>query len=119
MHRPGADPDSMSPEDILCDFCHQPWSDQRPMVEGHRGSCICGNCLTIAWTELVEHRLADQPNPGEACVMCLEEDRPEPHWRSPLVRTKLICKRCVKQAAGALHKDRDIAWSKPGRAIVD
>lgn len=116
MHRDGADPDSMAMEDILCDFCAQPWSDDRPMVEGHRGSCVCGNCLTIAWREVMEAGLSDEPGPGEVCVMCLEEGREEPHWRSPMFEGKLVCRRCIKQAAGALHKDPDIPWTKPGRA---
>jgi len=113
MHREGADPDSMVMEDILCDFCGQPWTEDRPMVEGHQGACICGNCLTIAWTELMVHKLNDPPGADEACCMCRETGRPEPHWRSPVDPTKLICRRCVKQAAGVLHKDKDIAWTKP------
>lgn len=85
------------------------------MVEGHQGSCICGRCLTIAWVELVETKLSDEPREGEGCRLCLEEGRPDAHWRSPVDEAALVCKRCVKQAAGALHKDRDIAWVKPGR----
>ncbi|MEM0984566.1 MAG: hypothetical protein AAGI17_11535 [Planctomycetota bacterium] len=119
MHREGADPDSMDMADILCDFCAQPWSDERPMVEGHRGSCICGRCLTIAWVELMETRISDDPGEGESCCLCLESDRPDPHWRSPIFEGKLACRRCVKQAAGALHKDREIEWTKPGRGPSD
>ncbi len=116
MHRPGADPDSMAMEDILCDFCGQQWTDRRPMVEGHRGSCICGNCLSIAYAELMIYKVYDEPGAGEACVLCREEGREEPHWRSPVFEgdeAKLACRRCVKQSAGVLHKDKDIAWSKP------
>jgi hypothetical protein len=116
MHRPGTDPDNMTMEDILCDFCGQPWTDARPMIEGHRGACVCGNCLSIAYAELVLHKLSDEPNEGEACCLCREEGRPEPHWRTPLFegeQTKIACRRCVKQAAGALHKDKDTDWSKP------
>ena len=103
----------MSMDDILCDFCHQPWTEDRPMVEGHRGACICGHCLTIAWTELIDHKLNDQPAADEACCLCRETARPDPHWRSPIDEAKLACRRCVKQAAGALHKDKDTDWSKP------
>lgn len=116
MHREGADPDSMTMADILCDFCAQPWSEQRPMVEGHQGSCVCGNCLTIAWSELMEAGISDEPGADETCAMCLEQGRDEPHWRSPVFEDKLVCRRCLKQAAGALHKDADIPWTKPGRA---
>ena len=103
----------MQMEDILCDFCAQQWTMERPMVEGHRGACICGNCLTIAWTELIDHKLSDEPAEDEACCLCRETGRTDPHWRSPIDDTKLACRRCVKQSAGVLHKDKDIAWTKP------
>lgn len=112
MQRPGVDPESMQMADFLCDFCEQPWTETRHMVEGHRGSCVCSHCLTVAYAETVLADLSDEPTPGESCALCLEQDRPDPHWRSP-VTGKLACKRCVKQSAGILHKDRDIDWSKP------
>lgn len=113
MHREGADPDSMTEADILCDFCGKSWAERGAMVEGHRGACICGPCLTIAYAEVVLHGLDDRPAEGEACTLCLEAGRAEPHWRSPVFPEALICRRCIKQAAGALHKDPDIAWRKP------
>ncbi len=112
MQREGIDPESARMEDILCDFCRKPWTVDTPMVEGHRGSCVCGDCLTIAYLELVVHKAADPAGEDEQCVMCLEQ-RDEAHWRSPAFEQALICKRCVKQASGVLHKDRDIEWSKP------
>lgn len=107
MHRDGT-PERM--EDILCDFCGSSWTDDRPMVEGHRGSCICGRCLSVAYAEVVVAGVGDRPEPlpsgmtvsdlipgapdlrdpahagpaVEPCCLCLESGRDEPHWRSPL-----------------------------------
>lgn len=116
MHRPNANPESMTMEDFLCDFCHQSWTEERPFVEGHRGSAVCGNCLSIAFAELMHHKIGDAPKPKEACVLCLEPDRADPHWRSPMTEA-IVCRRCVKQAAGALHKDADIDWRKPAEPL--
>lgn len=116
MRREGADEENLTMEDFLCDFCGRSWTDDRPMVEGHRGSCICGACVTVAWTELIEIGSGAELAPDETCVLCLEE-RPGDVWRSP-VREVAACKRCIKQTAGTLHKDRDIAWTKPGRDPV-
>jgi hypothetical protein len=119
MQRPGVDPDHVQMTDILCDFCHRPWTEDEPMVEGHRGSCICGRCLTVAYTEIIA---AGGGEPNEArCVMCLEDERDrtsakhggEPCWRSPVHESAVICRRCIDLAASALHKDRDFAWTRP------
>lgn len=96
-----------------CDFCLSPWSEDLAMVEGHRGSIICGRCLSVAYAELIHLKSDRMVQPGEKCLLCLEEERPEPHWESPTREGVLACKRCIKQSAGVLHKDRDIAWSKP------
>jgi|TARA_R110000782_G_scaffold19140_10_gene52336 hypothetical protein len=96
-----------------CDFCRAAWDEDLAMVEGHRGAIICGRCLSVAYAELV-HLRSDRPcQPGEKCVLCLEENRPDAHWESPGTEGVLACKRCIKQAAGVLHKDKDIAWTKP------
>lgn len=113
MQRDGADPDNIDMADILCDFCGQPWTHDRPMVEGHRGSCICGSCLTVAYSELVIARVSSPLEPGEACTLCLERDDDRPSWRGLIREQALACSRCVKQSAGALHKDPDIPWRKP------
>ena len=52
MQRPGINPENAEMSDFLCDFCRQEWTTAIPMVEGHRGSLICGSCLTIAYTEV-------------------------------------------------------------------
>ena len=46
-------------------------------------------------------------------MLCLEEGRADPHWESPTQDGVLACRRCVKQSAGVLHKDKDIDWTKP------
>lgn len=82
------------------------------MVEGHQGSLICDRCLTIAYTELVLAESGTAPA-GATCTMCLEE-RAEIAWQSPMYVEAVACRRCVKQAAGRLHKDPDWDWTKPG-----
>src|SRR5688572_995192 len=119
MHKPGVDPENVQLSDVLCDFCHREWTEDVPMVEGHEGSCICGNCLRIAYAEVVVNRGGEGID--AKCLMCLEagKDRAalnragEPLWQSPLQMDACICRRCIKQAAGALHKDKDYAWQKP------
>lgn len=111
MHRPGADPGDMQPADFLCDFCHTPWDGAFPMIEGHRGSLICGRCLSVAYTELVllEPEQAEQEL---SCTMCLEK-KTGPFWVSPSHESAQICLRCTKQSAGKLHSDPDWDWHKP------
>ena len=113
MHREGADPNNMQFEDFLCDFCAQQWSADRPFVEGHRGSCICGKCLTLAFADIAVYFVSDPPRDGELCTLCLEAKPDTPHWRSPLNDDKIACKVCVKRAAGVLLKDPDTDWTKP------
>tara|TARA_R110002073_G_scaffold118918_1_gene258250 strand:+ start:86284 stop:86631 length:348 start_codon:yes stop_codon:yes gene_type:complete len=96
-----------------CDFCKMPWADTRPMVEGHRGSLICGQCLSIAYTELIHLDSGYAPAKGEACVLCLETDRKDLHWQSPIDDASIACKRCIKQSAGVLKKDPDNGWTRP------
>lgn len=113
MQREGVDPEAMEMSDFLCDFCTSPWTEDRPMVEGHRGACICGNCLTIAFAELALHKVGVEVGEDEACVLCLEAGREDLHYRSLVREAAIACRRCIKQAAGALHKDKDIDWRKP------
>jgi hypothetical protein len=109
MRRPDTNPDDVQPEDVLCDFCGTAaWADEQPCIEGHHGSIICGRCLTLAWTAVQIDKAPVEPR---ACTMCLEE-RDEPGWQGTAAGAH-ICRRCVKQAAGALHKSKDWDWSKP------
>ena len=111
MQRDGANPEDMQVSDFICDFCHRPWDGTFPMVEGHQGSLICGNCLKIAYTETVLMKAHTAPA-GATCTMCLEE-RPDAMWQSPQHEEACVCTRCLKQGAGRLHKDPDWAWKKP------
>lgn len=116
MLRAGADPESLQPGDFLCNFCRKPWADDRPMIEGHQGNLICGGCVTLAYTEVVlrEAGVADAgAGDGPNCVMCLERRRDQ-RWVSPVYEDQAVCARCVRQAAGALVKDKDSGWAKPG-----
>lgn len=111
MRRPGTDDDNVQMSDVLCDFCHAEWIVDLPMVEGHRGSCICGKCLRIAYIDLIVNR-ADDVERGYTCTLCLTE--PDgPAWRSPMYDDAIICRQCVKRSAGVLHKDKDTDWTKP------
>jgi hypothetical protein len=120
MRKPGTDDNNVQMSDVLCDFCRREWTEDLPMVEGHRGSCICGRCLTVAYTEVILNRIGSA---GETytCAMCLESERDraainrggEPGWRSPLHEEAAICTRCIKQSAGVLQKDPDSGWRKP------
>jgi len=96
-----------------CDFCTMAWDENRQMVEGHRGSLICSQCLSIAFTEVVHLDSGYLPTPKEVCILCLETGRDGFHWQSPLDSSVLACRRCIKQSAGVLHKDPETDWKKP------
>lgn len=81
------------------------------MVEGHQGSCICGECLSAAYRALVlEGRGVEDPS--LRCVLCLET-RKEPGWHGAVRAAVAVCRRCVKQSAAVLAKDADLGWKKP------
>jgi hypothetical protein len=111
MQRPGADKENMELSDFLCDFCRTAWDGTFALVEGHQGSLICQDCMTIAYDTLVTRKESTAPA-GAKCTMCLEV-RDDAMWQSPAYEDAVICKRCCKQGAGRLHKDPDIEWSKP------
>lgn len=115
MQREGIDPENASAEDFLCDFCRAHWSQSRPMVEGHRGSLVCGPCLTVAFTELWLAGCGEAPGDGEVCVMCLAPNG-DPVWRSPMHESAILCKRCAKQSAVMLERDPDSGWKRPAKA---
>jgi hypothetical protein len=110
MRKPGCDEDNLQMSDVMCDFCGSEWTMDRPMVEGHHGSSICGPCLTVAYTELVLNKGRNAPE-GYKCVLCLEH-REDPGWQSPACEA-CVCRRCVKQSTGVMNKDKDIEWSRP------
>ena len=83
------------------------------MIEGHRGSCICGKCLRMAWTVVVTNRMGESA--GETtCRMCLEH-REDPSYRSPAYDDAVICRRCIRMSAHTLKMDDEREWELPGR----
>ena len=116
MHREGTNPENVQPEDILCDFCHRAvWAMGLPCIEGHHGSVICGDCLKVAWLDVVEMNGGD----GQAdrdCTMCLA-CHDVPIWESPVHAGAIICRRCVKMAGVTLRRDGDYQWETPGGAV--
>ena len=101
----------MKPEDFLCDYCRRAWDGTFPMVEGHQGSLICGECLSAAYRALVLHE-GDGVGPGLRCAMCLEE-RAQAEWRGSAEPGAIACERCIRQAAQSLSKDPDWEWTRP------
>ena len=119
MHRPGADPEAMLPSDILCDFCGRPWGEEVLMVEGHQGSCICGDCLAAAWQSVINADIDDAlppspegSEPSWKCALCLEA-RDDTAFRSPIREEAFVCQRCIRMAGRILGKDADSDWSRP------
>lgn len=120
MRKPGVDPNNVQMTDVLCDLCHEEWREDVPLIEGHQGSCICGPCLTQAWSDLINNKRGAAEG-DYLCPMCRErnEDRAaigranEPGWQSPKGDHAVICTRCIGLAATALEKDPESSWSKP------
>ncbi len=107
------DTDADGNDYFKCDFCMRAWAEDRPMVEGHKGSLICGSCLSLAYRMAV---LADPPSGPMAdlgsCVMCLQhKDRGA--WESPMTTGTWICEECVRNSAKMLEKDKEITWTRP------
>lgn len=119
MRREGSDENNLAPEDFLCDFCARTWAGDRPMIEGHRGSLVCGKCLAIAFDELW-NRAAGEDLPKDlgpegslpTCAMCLES-RAEKHWHSPARDAAWLCKRCTKQSVVMLERDPESGFTRP------
>lgn len=120
MYRPGTDPDAVTMADVLCDFCHRPWTEKIAFIEGHRGAVICGDCLTRAFIEVD----GDGPQVVRGDYMCRlsresDEDRAalrragEVGWRSPVDPEAIVCRKVIRMAAATLAKDPDHDWSKP------
>jgi len=111
MQRAGADQSNMQVSDFLCDFCGRAWDGAFPLVEGHKGSLICGSCLTVAYAEVV-HAGASSAAEGYRCTMCLEF-REDAGWQSPVRGEAAVCARCLRQAGAKLEKDPDWDWVRP------
>lgn len=114
MRRDGTDPLDVQMSDVLCDFCRREWTLDRPLIEGHHGSCVCGDCLAEAFRR-VSLDEQDDSIPGYTCTMCLEQ-RKDPCFRSPTQPDAFICRRCIKLGATALERDPESNWTRPGGA---
>jgi hypothetical protein len=112
VRREGTNPNDVQMSDVLCDFCRAEWTLERLFIEGHHGSCICGDCLSAAYRHVSIDGKSDA-QPGYKCTMCLEE-RLDPAYRSPTHPEAFVCRRCVKLAATALEKDPESGWERPG-----
>ena len=127
MHRPGCDPESMTARDFVCDFCGQCWEEKtRPMVEGHRGSLICGSCLTLACRQVLVRNSGLVVPEHVACTLCLMNKTGD-YWQSPVLAQTLptgdvdvlpqpgacVCRWCIEKSAGMLEKDADAGWQRP------
>ncbi len=123
MRQPGTNEQNVEMSDVLCDFCHREWTEDVPMVEGHHGSCVCGRCVTVAYTAVVLNG-TDTAGDAYECPMCLEgsADRDamgregEPGWQGPF--ETVICRRCIELAVQSLGKDKDSGWKKPEKSDV-
>ncbi len=77
------------------------------MIEGHKGSIICLQCMQKALENLAQHA-------GEfKCELCQQEQLPQetPRWHSP-DSDVVACKGCISQAAGTFSKDPDVDWKR-------
>lgn len=105
------DTDASGNEFFKCDFCRTAWRDDLPMVEGHRGSLICGDCLRAAFIALVLNEAGEPAPSDQVCALCLSS--PEKSvWRSEPGGTP-ACRRCVNQSARILNKDPEAGWRIP------
>ena len=114
MFKDGVNPEEIAMSDVLCDFCGGEWKEEVPMIEGHKGSCICGKCLKMAWNQIVVNRMDDSGSEW-TCKMCLEQ-RDEPFYQSPVHEDAHICRRCIRMGAHALRTEDPDSWDLPERS---
>jgi len=113
MHRPGCDPDNMVGKDFLCDFCLRCWREDLSMVEGHRGSLICIECLTKACRAVLLDGAGIAVPPYASCALCLRHIS-APHWQSHGAEgNPIVCQECIERSAGMLERDPSAKWSRP------
>ncbi len=95
---------------ISCDFCGTDWDQCLSMIEGHRGSVLCLDCLKQA---LDQARPGDEPFTGTLCL----SDKPAGTrmWRHPGPKPSSglnpgapLCWDCIRLAAKGFHKDPEV-----------
>lgn len=96
---------------VSCDFCGTDWDGQSPVIEGHRGSIICLECLKAALKGLAASEDKYQ------CVLCLREGilPTVKRWSHPNHPDTFACQSCIQQAADVFDKDPDVQWTKTDR----
>ncbi|MFG0326197.1 MAG: hypothetical protein ACF8SC_02885 [Phycisphaerales bacterium JB037] len=103
------DNDAQGNDFFKCDYCLSGWSEDRPMVEGHRGSLICIRCLAMATREVLEGEGGVGASSGVACRLCLQTNDVR-HWQSPMEPEAYACIECIARCGQMLAKDPDIEW---------
>jgi len=100
---------------LACDFCGATWTPDgsgRPMIEGHRGSILCLDCLSRAVAEAIESAAPFN------CTLCTQEVQPPMKvWEHPQKPAEAnaeaaLCWDCTQQADRAFSKDADVQWDR-------
>ncbi|MBS0198011.1 MAG: hypothetical protein JSR77_14740 [Planctomycetes bacterium] len=107
------DTDAQGNEFFKCDFCRRAWAEELPMVEGHKGSLICGDCLREAFTKLVVESGGETVPDPVTCALCLLHQEGKHWWKQE--GGAVACRRCVNQSARILAKDKESGWVLPGK----
>lgn len=88
---------------ISCDFCGADWDEVKPMIEGHRGSVLCLECLKLARPKLAPSDTAFE------CRLCIQEKPAGTmSWSGTAIGgapAARVCKPCVEQATRAFTKE--------------
>ncbi len=96
---------------LACDFCGADWDMVKPMIEGHKGSILCLDCLS---------RAIDQAAAAErafACTLCLvDREPPMKRWSGPRPTAgddpAQVCWDCLQQADRTFARDADTDWQR-------
>jgi len=94
-----------------CDFCCRAWAEELPMVEGHRGSLICAECLTAGYVAVHSPGAKVMGDQG-SCALCLQY-KSTPAFESPTVPGCWACQECLVRSAILLERDNEVSWSRP------
>ncbi len=103
-----------TPEGVVlaCDFCGTDWDMEIPMIEGHKGSILCLNCLARAIDE------AKDATEGFMCTMCRQDYDAGQKCYAPIERPAnanpdaVICWDCLQQADRTFARDKDTEWER-------
>jgi hypothetical protein len=113
MHRAGCDPEAMVAEDFLCDFCLRHWRPDLSMVEGHRGSLICAECLTLAYRTVFVDDAGIAVPQYASCALCHMHRNTEHLQSAQVDGSPIVCRPCIESSAKMLERDPSAQWSRP------